>query len=40
VGDQRDPAVAGDDQARADQAQIDPVLCGLAALGNRRRFVG
>jgi hypothetical protein len=40
VGDQRDPAVAGDDQAQADQARIDPFLFGLAARRDRRRFVG
>ncbi len=36
VGDQRDTAVAGDDQAEPDQTQIGAFLFGLAALGDRR----
>jgi hypothetical protein len=33
VGGQWDAAVAGDHQAEADQAQVEPFLFGLAALG-------
>ena len=40
VGDQRDPAVAGDHQRQADQAQVVAFLLGLAALGDRRLVVG
>ncbi len=40
VGEQRDAAVAGDDQAEADQAQVEAFLFGLAALGQRRTGVG
>jgi hypothetical protein len=40
VGGQRDAAVAGDDQAEADQAQVEPFLLGLAPLGQRGARVG
>ena len=36
---QRDPAVAGDDQAQADQAQVGALLLGLPALGDRGALV-
>jgi hypothetical protein len=39
VPGQRDPAVAGDYQAQADDPQVGPLLLGLAALGNRRLAV-
>ena len=38
--DDRDPAVAGDDQRQADQAQVDAFLLGFAALGDRGPLVG
>ena len=40
VGDQRDAAVDGNDQAKADQAQIGPFLLGVAPLGDRGAVVG
>jgi hypothetical protein len=40
VGADRHPAVAGHHQPKADQAQINPFLLGLAALGDRGALVG
>ena len=40
VADERDAAVGGDHQAQADQAQVDPLLLGVAPLGDRRPVVG
>ncbi len=39
VPGQRDPAVAGDHQAQADQPQVGAFLLGLAALGHWRLLV-
>ena len=40
VRDDRDPTVAGHDQRQTDQAQVHPLLLGLAALGDRGPVVG
>jgi len=39
VAGDRHATVAGHDQPEADQAQIDPFLLGLAALGDRGALV-
>jgi hypothetical protein len=39
VPGQRDPAVAGDDQAQAHQPQVGALLLGLAPLRDRRPLV-
>ena len=40
MGDKRDAAVGGHDQAEADDAQVGPFLLGVASLGYRGLVVG